>query len=98
MRQEEKLVQDVYLTPSEQWDLPIFANIAKVESRRMAAIGGLLLSRSLPSLGRATSHCGNWPRNRRMLDIFRHCGFTLDALSHRDTVLVAKDLSSTVHR
>ncbi|MCA9124484.1 MAG: DUF2202 domain-containing protein [Planctomycetaceae bacterium] len=42
MRQEEKLARDVYLTLGEQWNLPIFANIAKAESRHMAAIGGLL--------------------------------------------------------
>jgi acetyltransferase len=38
------------------------------------------------------------PENRRMLDLFRHRGFTLDMTTHSDTVLVAKDLSSTVAR
>ena len=42
MRQEEKLARDVYLTLGEKWDTPIFAHIARSESRHMAAVAGLL--------------------------------------------------------
>ena len=48
MRQEEKLARDVYLTLGEQWNLALFANIAKAESRHMAAIGNLLARYNLP--------------------------------------------------
>ncbi|NQT13892.1 MAG: DUF2202 domain-containing protein [Planctomycetes bacterium] len=42
MREEEKLARDVYLTLGQQWNVPIFANIARSESRHMAAIKGLV--------------------------------------------------------
>ncbi|HUV12884.1 MAG TPA: DUF2202 domain-containing protein [Acidobacteriota bacterium] len=42
MREEEKLARDVYLTLSEDWDLNIFANIARSEQRHMDAVGTLI--------------------------------------------------------
>ena len=36
MREEEKLARDVYLSLYEQWELAIFRQIAKAESRHMA--------------------------------------------------------------
>lgn len=42
MREEEKLARDVYLTLSEDWDLNIFANIARSEQRHMDAVGNLI--------------------------------------------------------
>lgn len=48
MRQEEKLARDVYLTLGEKWNLPIFDNISKAESRHMAAVGNLLAKYNLP--------------------------------------------------
>ncbi len=47
MREEEKLARDVYLALGEQWNLPIFATIAKAESRHMAAVGNLLVKYNL---------------------------------------------------
>ncbi len=48
MRQEEKLARDVYRTLGEKWNLPVFANISKAESRHMAAIGNLLARYNIP--------------------------------------------------
>ncbi len=42
MREEEKLARDVYLALSEQWSMPIFANISRSEQRHMDAVGCLL--------------------------------------------------------
>ena len=42
MREEEKLARDVYLALGEKWNVPVFANIARSESRHMAAIQGLV--------------------------------------------------------
>lgn len=42
MREEEKLARDVYLTLYEQWELPIFQNIANSEQSHMDAIATLL--------------------------------------------------------
>jgi len=42
MREEEKLARDVYLTLSEVWDAPIFANISESEQRHMDAIERLI--------------------------------------------------------
>jgi hypothetical protein len=42
MREEEKLARDVYLTLGQQWNVRVFANIARSESRHMAAIKGLI--------------------------------------------------------
>ncbi|MCA9215410.1 MAG: DUF2202 domain-containing protein [Planctomycetales bacterium] len=48
MRQEEQLARDVYLALGEKWNLPIFANIARSESRHMNAIAGLLAKYNIP--------------------------------------------------
>lgn len=42
MREEEKLARDVYLVLGQQWNASIFANIARSESRHMAATEGLI--------------------------------------------------------
>jgi hypothetical protein len=42
MREEEKLARDVYLTLSEQWELPIFSQIATSEQRHTDSIANLL--------------------------------------------------------
>lgn len=42
MREEEKLAHDVYVTLAEQWQLPIFQNIANSETTHTEAIGVLL--------------------------------------------------------
>jgi hypothetical protein len=42
MREEEKLARDVYLALGQKWNTPVFANIARSETRHMAAIKGLL--------------------------------------------------------
>jgi hypothetical protein len=42
MREEEKLAQDVYLTLYDQWDLPVFQNIANSESTHTEAVKTLL--------------------------------------------------------
>jgi hypothetical protein len=42
MREEEKLARDVYLALDEKWDVTIFAQIARAESRHMDAVGGML--------------------------------------------------------
>jgi hypothetical protein len=42
MREEEKLARDVYLALGKQWNVPVFANISRSESRHMAAIKGLV--------------------------------------------------------
>ena len=42
MREEEKLARDVYLTLSEEWEAPIFANISVSEQRHMDALLGLI--------------------------------------------------------
>jgi hypothetical protein len=42
MREEEKLARDVYLTLYQDWDYPIFQNIARSEQRHMVAVKSLL--------------------------------------------------------
>jgi hypothetical protein len=42
MREEEKLARDVYLTLYDQWDIPIFQNIARSEQTHTDAIKNLL--------------------------------------------------------
>lgn len=42
MREEEKLARDVYLTLYEEWDLRVIRNIAKAESKHMAAVLALI--------------------------------------------------------
>jgi hypothetical protein len=42
MYEEEKLARDVYLTLGEQFDLPVFENIAASEMRHMQAVADLL--------------------------------------------------------
>ena len=42
MREEEKLARDVYLALGQKWNTPVFPNIARSETRHMAAIKGLL--------------------------------------------------------
>ena len=42
MREEEKLARDVYLILYEQWDLPIFQNIAGSEQTHMDSVGKLI--------------------------------------------------------
>jgi len=48
MREEEKLARDVYLTLAEQWDVPIFLNIAASEQTHMNAIYTLLVRYDVP--------------------------------------------------
>lgn len=43
MREEEKLAHDVYAALGRTWPTPVFSNIARSESRHMAAILSLLL-------------------------------------------------------
>jgi hypothetical protein len=47
LREEEKLARDVYLALADEWDVPIFANIAQAESRHMGAVGRLIVKYSL---------------------------------------------------
>ncbi|WP_148882452.1 DUF2202 domain-containing protein [Thermococcus aciditolerans] len=42
MVEEEKLARDVYLTLYEQWDLPVFSNIARSEQMHMDAVLSLI--------------------------------------------------------
>lgn len=42
MREEEKLAHDVYTVLYEKWQLPIFSNISKSESRHFDVVGYLL--------------------------------------------------------
>ncbi|CAA6824716.1 MAG: Unknown protein [uncultured Thiotrichaceae bacterium] len=42
MREEEKLARDVYLTLYEQWNNPVFKNIARSEQKHMDAMVSLL--------------------------------------------------------
>lgn len=42
MREEEKLARDVYLTLGEQWNIPVFTNIARSEETHMDAVGLLI--------------------------------------------------------
>ncbi len=42
MREEEKLARDVYTTLYEQWNMPIFANIAQSEQTHTEAVRDLL--------------------------------------------------------
>ena len=42
MREEEKLARDVYLALYEQWELPIFRNIANSEATHMEAVKTLI--------------------------------------------------------
>lgn len=48
MREEEKLARDTYLTLFEQWEHPVFSNIASSEQRHMDAILKLLRKYDLP--------------------------------------------------
>ena len=45
MREEEKLARDVYTLLGDRYDVRVFDNIARAESRHMAAIKRLLGSR-----------------------------------------------------
>ncbi len=47
MREEEKLARDVYLTLYQQWNLPIFQNIASSEQRHTDAVARLLTAYGL---------------------------------------------------
>lgn len=47
MREEEKLARDIYRTLGEQWNLPIFSNIAESEQTHMDAVKVLLEKYSL---------------------------------------------------
>jgi hypothetical protein len=42
MREEEKLARDVYMALGQKWATPVFANIARSETRHMAAVKGLI--------------------------------------------------------
>ena len=42
IREEEKLARDVYLALGEQWNAPIFTNIAQSEQQHMDAVGQLI--------------------------------------------------------
>ena len=42
MREEEKMARDVYLTLYNQWQLPVFSNIAKAEQQHTDRIKALL--------------------------------------------------------
>ena len=42
MREEEKLARDVYLALGEQWNVPVFSNIARSESRHMDTFKSLI--------------------------------------------------------
>ena len=42
MREEEKLARDVYLTLADQWQMPIFPNIAGAEQRHMDSLKRVL--------------------------------------------------------
>lgn len=48
MREEEKLARDVYLTLSEVWEQPVFANIARSEQEHMDAMLAMLDRYGLP--------------------------------------------------
>jgi hypothetical protein len=48
MREEEKLARDVYLQLYEQWQAPLFNNIANAEQRHMDAVKDLLDKYALP--------------------------------------------------
>jgi hypothetical protein len=47
MREEEKLARDVYLTLADRWNVPIFTNIARSESRHMTVVGQLIQKNGL---------------------------------------------------
>ena len=47
MREEEKLARDVYLTLADCWNVPIFANIARSETRHMTVVGQLIRANGL---------------------------------------------------
>jgi len=42
VREEEKLARDVYLALWEQWQVPLFQNIARSEETHMQAVGTLI--------------------------------------------------------
>ena len=48
MREEEKLARDVYLTLYEQWDKPVFANIADSEQTHTDAVAEHIEKYGLP--------------------------------------------------
>jgi hypothetical protein len=41
-QQEERVARDVYLALAEQYEIPVFSNIAQAEDRHLEAIGSLL--------------------------------------------------------
>jgi hypothetical protein len=47
IREEEKLARDVYLALAEQWNAPIFSNIAESEQEHMDAVGQLIVKYGL---------------------------------------------------
>jgi hypothetical protein len=47
MREEEKLARDVYLTLADRWNTPVFANIARSETRHMTVVGQLIRAHGL---------------------------------------------------
>lgn len=53
MREEEKLAHDVYVALFDEWQLPVFSNIAGSEQRHMDAVLGLINRYGLedPALG-----------------------------------------------
>jgi len=61
MREEEKLARDVYLTLYEQWNQPIFQNIASSEQRHMDMVLGLLTAYGLedPAAGKGIGEFTN---------------------------------------
>lgn len=48
MREEEKLARDVYLTLYNQWQLPVFSNIARSEQQHTDRIKALLQTYGVP--------------------------------------------------
>jgi hypothetical protein len=47
MREEEKLARDVYLTLADRWNVSVFSNIAKAETRHMMVVGQLIRANGL---------------------------------------------------
>jgi hypothetical protein len=47
MREEEKLARDVYLKLADRWNVPVFANIARSETRHMTVVGQLIQANGL---------------------------------------------------
>lgn len=42
MREEEKLAHDVYVALADKWNVPVFANISRAESRHTSAVARLI--------------------------------------------------------